>query len=106
MWFNDSLPGPSVHVGVMQMTVLEFTGYGASGIKTFKFSPDAFVQMALQLAVYKMTGESRQLVVLERDPMPATEWMRARAIAIHAVAPIHTPPPPNAPSFPTTRTIA
>lgn len=38
------------------MNVLEFTGYGASGIKTFKVSPDAFVQMALQLAVFKMTG--------------------------------------------------
>lgn len=38
------------------MKVLEFNGYGASGIKAFKVSPDAFVQMALQLAVFKMTG--------------------------------------------------
>lgn len=38
------------------MNVLEFMGYGANTIKTFKISPDAFVQMALQLAVFKMTG--------------------------------------------------
>ena len=38
------------------MNVLEFTGYGANTIKTFKISPDAFVQMALQLGVFKMTG--------------------------------------------------
>ena len=49
--FHAPFTGPCV-----QMKVLEFTGYGASGIKTFKVSPDAFVQMALQLAVFKMTG--------------------------------------------------
>lgn len=38
------------------MNVLEFSGYGANMIKTFKISPDAFVQMALQLGVFKMTG--------------------------------------------------
>lgn len=42
----------------VQMNVLNFTGYGADAIKTFKISPDAFVQMALQLAVFKMTGGS------------------------------------------------
>eukprot|EP00903_Cladosiphon_okamuranus_P010710 g10122.t1 len=40
-----------------EMNVLEFTGYGANTIKTFKVSPDAFVQMTLQLGVFKMTGE-------------------------------------------------
>lgn len=40
----------------IQMDVLEFAGYGANTIKTFKVSPDAFVQMALQLGVFKMTG--------------------------------------------------
>lgn len=54
----------------VQMNVLEFTGYGASGIKTFKVSPDAFVQMALQLAVFKMTGE-----FLGREP-PLRSWSR------------------------------
>lgn len=40
-----------------QMNVLTFTGYGGDVIKTFKTSPDAFVQMALQLGVFKMTGQ-------------------------------------------------
>ncbi|CAM9514964.1 unnamed protein product, partial [Hapterophycus canaliculatus] len=40
-----------------EMNVLEFTGYGVNTIKGFKISPDAFVQMALQLGVFKMTGE-------------------------------------------------
>lgn len=39
------------------MDVLAFTGYGGDVIKTFKTSPDAFVQMALQLGVFKMTGQ-------------------------------------------------
>ncbi|CAM9494923.1 unnamed protein product, partial [Laminaria digitata] len=52
--FDD--PCWSVLTYCIQMQVLEFTGYGASGIKTFKVSPDAFVQMALQLAIFKMTG--------------------------------------------------
>lgn len=33
-----------------------FPGYGSDLIKTFKMSPDGFVQMALQLAIFKMTG--------------------------------------------------
>ncbi|CAM9778051.1 unnamed protein product, partial [Sphacelaria rigidula] len=39
------------------LNVLSYDGYGADVIKTFKMSPDAFAQMALQLAVFKMTGE-------------------------------------------------
>lgn len=39
-----------------QLDVLIFAGYGSDVIKTFKISPDAFVQMAIQLAVFKTTG--------------------------------------------------
>lgn len=57
------------------MDVLEFTGYGANTVKKFKFSPDAFVQMALQLAVFKMTGNkilqrSSQASVVEGENTP------------------------------------
>lgn len=40
------------------MEVFEFHGFGVDQIKRFKISPDAFVQMALQLGVFKMTGMS------------------------------------------------
>lgn len=42
----------------LQLNVLSYDGYGADVIKTFKMSPDAFAQMALQLAVFKMTGDA------------------------------------------------
>lgn len=61
---HQTLPLPQCNVLMLllpfsQMDVLEFTGYGANTIKKFKISPDAFVQMALQLAVFKMTGTLR-----------------------------------------------
>mmetsp|Transcript_32226 Transcript_32226/g.42500 ORF Transcript_32226/g.42500 Transcript_32226/m.42500 type:complete len:509 (+) Transcript_32226:2-1528(+) len=36
--------------------VLAFTGFGSDLIKSMKISPDAFCQIAIQLAFYKMTG--------------------------------------------------
>jgi carnitine O-acetyltransferase len=36
---------------------LEFKGYGSNFIKRHGFSPDAFVQMALQAAYYGLYGE-------------------------------------------------
>ncbi|KDN35644.1 putative carnitine O-acetyltransferase mitochondrial precursor [Tilletiaria anomala UBC 951] len=38
------------------LEVLDFQGYGKEAIKAFKCSPDAWVQMAIQLAYYKMYG--------------------------------------------------
>ncbi|KAG0241985.1 Carnitine O-acetyltransferase mitochondrial, partial [Mortierella sp. GBA43] len=40
-----------------QMVPTEFKGYGKGLIKAFKMSPDAYVQMALQLAYFRMHGE-------------------------------------------------
>lgn len=40
-----------------QMKALEWKNYGSSFIKQNKLSPDAFVQMVLQLAVYKVYGK-------------------------------------------------
>ncbi|KAI8327593.1 acyltransferase ChoActase/COT/CPT [Chlamydoabsidia padenii] len=41
------------------LTVLAFNGLGKNQIKKFKCSPDAFAQMVIQLAYYKMFGVCR-----------------------------------------------
>ncbi|KAG0371792.1 Carnitine O-acetyltransferase mitochondrial [Mortierella sp. AD032] len=46
-----------VTVDAHEMVPTEFKGYGKGLIKTFKMSPDAYVQMALQLAYYRKHGE-------------------------------------------------
>ncbi|KAI8074427.1 acyltransferase ChoActase/COT/CPT [Gongronella butleri] len=42
-----------------ELTVLAYTGTGKSQIKKFKSSPDAYAQMVIQLAYYKMFGTLR-----------------------------------------------
>ncbi|OAQ94510.1 carnitine acetyl transferase [Purpureocillium lilacinum] len=42
-----------------QLAVQAYQGYGKGLIKKFKCSPDAYVQMIIQLAYYKMYGKSR-----------------------------------------------
>ncbi|ORZ19070.1 acyltransferase ChoActase/COT/CPT [Lobosporangium transversale] len=44
-------------VNAHEMIPTEFKGYGKGLIKSFKMSPDAYVQMALQLAYYRKHGE-------------------------------------------------
>lgn len=41
------------HIMNNETTVLDFDFYGGAQIKSWKFSPDAFVQMAFQLAHYR-----------------------------------------------------
>ncbi|CAG8458610.1 2849_t:CDS:2 [Acaulospora morrowiae] len=41
------------------LRVLSYQGYGKNGIKKLRFSPDAYVQMIIQLAYYKMHGVSK-----------------------------------------------
>jgi carnitine O-acetyltransferase len=41
------------------LKVLSYQGFGKGLIKRFKSSPDSFVQMVIQLAYYKMYGQSR-----------------------------------------------
>ncbi|KAE8240246.1 hypothetical protein A4X13_0g7885 [Tilletia indica] len=38
------------------LAVLDFQGYGKNAIKKFKCSPDAWVQMVIQLAYFKLSG--------------------------------------------------
>lgn len=42
-----------------ELVVQAFQGYGKGLIKKFKCSPDAYVQMVIQLAYYKMYGKNR-----------------------------------------------
>ena len=42
-----------------ELVVQAYQGYGKGLIKKFKCSPDAFVQMIIQLAYYKMYGKNR-----------------------------------------------
>lgn len=46
-------------IGQHQLAVQAYQGYGKGLIKKFKCSPDAFVQMIIQLAYFKMYGKSR-----------------------------------------------
>ncbi len=45
------------HTANTQTRVLNFTSFGKNQIKKFGVSPDAFVQLALQLAEYKLYGK-------------------------------------------------
>lgn len=47
----------SQHTADTQTRVLNFTQFGKNQIKKFGVSPDAFVQLALQLAEYKLYGK-------------------------------------------------
>lgn len=46
-------------IGAHELRVQAYQGYGKGLIKKFKCSPDAYVQMLIQLAYYKMYGKSR-----------------------------------------------
>ncbi|CBQ68215.1 probable carnitine O-acetyltransferase, mitochondrial precursor [Sporisorium reilianum SRZ2] len=44
-------------MGRHDLAILDFQGYGKGAIKKFKCSPDAWVQMVIQLAYFKMYGQ-------------------------------------------------
>ncbi|TVY37270.1 Carnitine O-acetyltransferase, mitochondrial [Lachnellula occidentalis] len=46
-------------IGAHELRVQAYQGYGKGLIKKFKCSPDAYVQMIIQLAYFKMYGKSR-----------------------------------------------
>ncbi|RPB21994.1 acyltransferase ChoActase/COT/CPT [Terfezia boudieri ATCC MYA-4762] len=46
-------------IGKHELKVQMYLGYGKGLIKKFKCSPDAYVQMIIQLAYYKMYGKNR-----------------------------------------------
>ncbi|CAN0248656.1 unnamed protein product, partial [Discosporangium mesarthrocarpum] len=62
--------------------VLMFPGYGSSTIKKFKMSPDGFVQMAIQLAVFYMTGD----VWGTYEPAQTRAFLHGRTACIRTVS--------------------
>lgn len=46
-------------IGKHQLAIQAYQGYGKGLIKKFKTSPDAYVQMIIQLAYFKMYGKNR-----------------------------------------------
>lgn len=46
-------------IGLHELAVQAYQGYGGGLIKKFKCSPDAYVQMIIQLAYHKMFGKNR-----------------------------------------------
>jgi len=46
-------------IGQHELAVQSYQGYGKGLIKKFRCSPDAYVQMIIQLAYYKMYGKNR-----------------------------------------------
>lgn len=78
-------------VSSQKLHVVRYTTYGKSLIKTYRVSPDAYTQMAIQLAYYKMNGrvdatyESAQTKKFEYGrtetcrsvSIESTEWVMA-----------------------------
>lgn len=52
-----NLMPPSPFSPLHFLKVVVYEGYGKELIKKLRVSPDAYAQMAIQLAYYKMTGE-------------------------------------------------
>lgn len=65
------------------MAFHEFTGYGKNAIKEFKSSPDAWVQVAFQLAYHKLHG--RQVATYE--PAQARRFLHGRTACIRSATP-------------------
>lgn len=49
----------AVTIGALDQEIFQYYGYGKNLIKQFKVSPDAYVQMLMQLAYYKLTRKVR-----------------------------------------------
>lgn len=65
-----------------ELGVLSYTKYGKNQVKKFKCSPDAFAQMAIQLAYYSMFGECRPTY----EPAHTRRFLRGRTETIRSVS--------------------
>ncbi|KAB5535250.1 carnitine O-acetyltransferase-like protein [Coniochaeta sp. 2T2.1] len=74
-------------IGQHELAIQAYQGYGKGLIKKFKCSPDAYVQMIIQLAYYKMYGKNRptyESAATRRFQLGRTET--CRSVSIDSVA--------------------
>ncbi|RCH95063.1 Carnitine O-acetyltransferase mitochondrial [Rhizopus azygosporus] len=84
-------------IGNHEMTVLAYNAFGKNFIKKMKCSPDAFAQMAIQLAYYKMFGTSRptyESAQTRKFQRGRTET--CRSVSAESIAFVKTMEDPNA----------
>ncbi|KAI1177448.1 acyltransferase ChoActase/COT/CPT [Nemania sp. FL0916] len=82
-------------IGQHELAVQAYQGYGKGLIKKFKCSPDAYVQMIIQLAYYKMFGESRptyESATTRRYQLGRTETCRSVSVDSVAFCTVMTDP--------------
>jgi carnitine O-acetyltransferase len=89
-------------IGAHELRVQAYQGYGKGLIKRFKCSPDAYVQMIIQLAYFKMYGKNRptyESATTRRFQQGRTETCRSvsddsvafcKAISDHSIDPKET----------------
>ncbi|KAG0649339.1 Carnitine O-acetyltransferase [Hyphodiscus hymeniophilus] len=89
-------------IGAHELRVQAYQGYGKGLIKKFKCSPDAYVQMIIQLAYFKMYGKNRptyESAAVRRFQQGRTETCRSvsddsvafcKAIVDHSIDPKET----------------
>jgi len=75
-WFDAFAADTSVRV-------LDFKDFGKDVIKTFGLSPDGFVQMALQLSVFKLYGKP----LMTYEPIGTRRFLHGRTEAMRTVSP-------------------
>lgn len=66
-----------------QLHVESFQGYGSTWIKSMGFSPDAYVQMAIQLATYRLFGKQ----VGTYESTQVRKFLHGRTEATRSVSP-------------------
>lgn len=84
-------------IGRHELSVFAYKGYGKGLIKKFKTSPDAFVQMLIQLGYYKAFGVCRptyESAATRRFQLGRTET--CRSVSVESVAFVKTMEDPNA----------
>lgn len=65
-----------------EVAVMQFKGYGKEQVKKFKCSPDAWTQMAIQLAYYSVFGECRATY----ESASTRKFLRGRTETIRSVS--------------------
>lgn len=75
---RDSLSAFETLKSKHDLSILDFQGYGKNAIKAYKCSPDAWAQMVIQLAYYKMHG--RPAPTYESAQTRKFRWGRTETI--------------------------